>query len=240
LYSITPLVPDHGKLMHLFMVRRGDRNVLAHLHPVSVDSLDFVTGLGGMPAGQYDVYADVVHETGFPQTMVATADVPEGGGELRDPDDALFVGEPAGATFQLPDGATVEWDRPDEPLVANEDARLRFVVREPDGSVARLEPYLGMAGHSVVLRDDGSVYVHLHPSGTISAAAQQALVARQAGVDPRIVSDSAARAAHAGHVTFAGRLSFPYAFPKPGAYRVWVQVRRGDAVATAPFDAHVQ
>jgi hypothetical protein len=97
-----------------------------------------------------------------------------------------------------------------------------------------------MAGHSVVLRDDGSVYVHLHPSGTISAAAQQALMARQAGVDSRIASDSAARTAHAGHATFDGRLSFPYAFPKPGAYRVWVQVRRGGAVATAPFDAHVQ
>ena len=40
-------------------------------------------------------------------------------------------------------------------------------VRERDGRPASLEPYLGMPGHAVVAREDGSVFIHLHPMGTV-------------------------------------------------------------------------
>jgi hypothetical protein len=31
-------------------------------------------------------------------------------------------------------------------------------------------------------------------------------------------------------------VTIPYAFPKAGAYRLFVQVRRGDRILTAAFD----
>ena len=41
------------------------------------------------------------------------------------------------------------------------------------GEPARLEPYLGMISHAALRRDDGYVFTHLHPAGSISMASQQ-------------------------------------------------------------------
>ncbi len=35
-------------------------------------------------------------------------------------------------------------------------------------------------------------------------------------------------------------VSFPYGFPEPGDYKIFVQVKRGGRIETGAFDAHVQ
>jgi hypothetical protein len=149
----------------------------------------------------------------------------------------------------LQDGATMRWLRDTPALIARESVALRFVVSTPDGAPAALEPYMGMAGHAVVVRNDGSVFIHLHPLGTISMAAQMSFIMREPAdsvtgrLARRLGSDSAGAMEQHGAMAIAApsadTISFPYAFPEPGTYDVWVQVKRGGRVLTGAFTATV-
>ena len=85
---------------------------------------------------------------------------------------------------------------------------------------------MGMAAHVIVTSRDHGVFAHLHPSGSISMAALQKF------------TTGATHAGHGGEVE--GRVDVPYAFPKAGRYRMWVQVKRAGQVRTAAFDLDVQ
>jgi len=244
--SWSPLLEDHGKLMHLFLVRE-DLGAFAHLHPATTDTVAFPATLPPLPAGKYRVFADIVHESGFTHTLVNSIQIPAsagGGAAVGDPDDSWFAGPVASnGRAVLDSGVTMEWQS-GSPLVAGRPANLNFLVRNADGAPATLTPYMGMAAHAVVQRDDGSVFVHLHPNGTFSMASQMALEMRQPGdtirgtLGKRLTIAEMAAMKTAGPTT--GVVMFPYAFPKPGKYRIWVQVRRGEKIHTAAFDADVK
>lgn len=246
----SPLMPDHGKVMHMFLVREPGMDAFAHVHPVRSDSLRFQLKLpGGLPAGTYRVYADVVHESGFPQTFVEKVAVPAAPSAAAviagDADDAWRVGPgEAGTVARLDDGSTMTWERGAR-LAAGREATLRFRVTDPAGAPAALQPYMGMVSHAAVSRDDGSVFVHLHPAGSVSAVAQQLFAQRERGDTARTADGQLivrAPADHAMHAAGAqpGVVSFPYEFPKPGRYRVWVQVKREGRILTGAFDADVR
>ena len=74
-------------------------------------------------------------------------------------------------------------------FVANRDSSLRFAVYNSLGEMAPLRPYMGMLGHCVVRRNDGSVFAHLHPTGTISMAMEEKLNAQE---NTRPFADTAA------------------------------------------------
>lgn len=226
------LLPDHGKLMHMFLVREEGLDAFAHLHPVarSPQALDFDATLPPLPAGRYRVYGDIVHESGYAQTLVSTVDLPAAEPTMAsDPDDSWIVAEPAAGarTAALPDGTRIVWADSARPIVAGEEQVLDLTVTETTGAVAAVEPYMGMAAHVIVASHDHTVLAHLHPSGSISMAALQRFTGT--GTDPH--------AGHAGEVE--GRVAVPYAFPKAGRYRVWVQVKRAGQVHTGAFDVDV-
>ena len=114
-------------------------------------------------------------------------------------------------------------------MLAGEEREWRFVARGPDGAPAEIEPYMGMTGHIAVARIEGGVFAHLHPSGSISMAALQ----KFAGM-----LDS--HASHPAQESASHVLTTPYAFPRPGRYRLWVQMKRAGQVTTGAFDVNVE
>jgi len=198
-------VPDHGHAVHMFLVGR-DR--LAHLHPERNELMLFEQTLPSLPAGRYQLFVDVVYGDGFPFTGTAAIDLPELACPPPAGDDALWAGTR---------DARVTWLRPDAPLRAGVAQTLRFRV---DGDPPPA-PYMGMAGHAIVVRDDGGVFAHLHPNGSVAMPALALAGTHMALPDGSRV------------------LAFPYGFPQPGNYRIFVQFRRGGGVETAVFDARV-
>jgi hypothetical protein len=243
----APLIPDHGKMMHLFLIREPGLDAFAHIHPIQRDRRTFEVALPPLPPGTYRAYADVTHENGFAQTLVATVQLPEPAASMtstlflaQDADDSWHVdtstkrlesADPSSqqrATCALASGCTMVWEK-DAPLRENREAPLRFKVLEATGRPVVLQPYMGMLGHAAIRRDDGTVFAHLHPVGTISMASQE-FFTQGAPMD------------HSQHLAANGTeegVSFPYEFPKPGRYRIWVQVKSSDRVMTGVFDAEV-
>ena len=244
----SPLIPDHGKLMHMFLVREPELDAFAHVHPVRADSATFRLVLPPLPEGTYRLYADVVHESGFPQTFVNRVVLPPpASAEVSaavDTDDSWRIDAgTAGTAAPLEDGSVMTWER-EGALAAGRETTLRFRVTDPAGAAARLEPYMGMMSHAAVAKEDGAVFVHLHPSGSASMVAQQLFAQRVAGDTVRgedgglILRESVDHSQH-GPAAEPGVVSFPYEFPQPGRYRVWVQVKRDGRVLTGAFVAEV-
>ncbi len=114
---------------------------------------------------------------------------------------------------------------------------FRFRVTGSDGQPAGdLEPYMGMAAHAEFVRSDGSVFAHVHPSGS---AAMAAMELAQASAPGGSTGMEMSRMAMPGD-RVDPEISFPYGFPKPGLYRVFVQVKRAGKIETGVFDANVE
>ena len=273
------LVPDHGKLMHMFLIREPELDVFAHLHPLRLDGRTFALEVPRLPSGNYQLYGDVTFENGMNQTLVARVALPEplGGlvdmlapatnlnGEVvcgfvsndltnstqlaRDGDDSWHVERRSkfrapsplghGLAARLMGGHSLVLENASE-VSRGRDSSLRLAAFAPDGNEAPLQPYMGMSGHAAVRRSDGSVFAHLHPSGSFSMASQEAFRRRISadtpapGNDPRAIASSVMETNSSNHV------SFPYQFPKPGPYRIWVQVRIAGRVLTGVYDLDIK
>jgi hypothetical protein len=245
---------DHGKVMHLYAIREPQMDAVYHLHPDLAGTGDFRLNLPNMPPGEYRLYGDVVHANGFPETLVTTIDVPAGlPGRPLAADDA--VGAPApldhgllGARYRLPDGYTMVWDKP-ATLSASTAYAFHFALLDPEGRPAsHMRPYLGMAGHAAFLKTDGTVFAHVHPEG--SAAMAALMLANNGGATMATPGSNpltgdmggamAGMAMPADADLGSNAVEFPYGFPTPGRYRIFVQMKHDSIVETGTFDAVVK
>lgn len=329
--SLSYLVPDHGKLIHLYLMRIPAMDVIAHLHPLRMDSATFKTNLPPLPQGKYLAFADIVYNTGFAETLKDEFTIDHDLGDTShkmDPDDAyafvqpmdekgkvagtnntgparndvranrnaIICGKPGadgkpGTGVKMKDGSSMVMEEaPDGSFESGALVALHFDVYDENNQPARLTPYMGMMGHAAIVRDDGSVFVHIHPVGTYSMAAQENLLGRMGkntgryqapdrvafrdSIDREVTAlrgmsesmrntilmkqmnmpagDSAGMTPMKGMPGMGGttgmkgeaaannEISFPYTFPQPGLYRIWVQVKRNGQILTAAFDRNVR
>ena len=220
---LDDFVNDHGHPMHLFIVSPAlDR--LWHLHPSERGKSAFTQRLPAMPDGSYQVFADLVHATGVPETVIGqikTNDLQTFALPLSDDDSGWSADQPSTTT-------RISWLRDNTPLVPKRLTMFTFQVDDENGQPAKdLELYMGMPGHAVFVRTDLKVFAHVHPSGSA----------------PMVTIEMAMpeNERHAGHLTSPpSTVTFPYGFPEPGQYRIFVQVKRAGAIVTGAFDADVK
>jgi hypothetical protein len=247
LYS---LVPDHGKLVHLFLIGEGPDAAMAHLHPVRETPTRYRAALPPLPAGGYRVYTDVTHELGLAETatnrLVLESPVPSVAGAATDPDDSWHpAGRFGGSVVECGPDLFMEMKasgqpRPGVPVV------LQASLRNKAGEPVVLEPYLRMLGHAMICREDGSVFAHVHPAGTLSMAAARGFARKSGGEEAARATDALCGdlevmpAPEAAALSRRGTVGFPYVFPEPGHYRIWVQVRVRGSIVTGAFRVPVE
>jgi hypothetical protein len=233
------LVADHGHLMHLYAIRLPEFDRVLHLHPDLQTPGMFERDLPPLPAGRYRLFGDFVHQTGLAETAVTEIAVPDIAGKPLAGDDATrelppLSHAPAANAVELEDGTTLTFG-PSEPPVAGRVCLLSFRFGSVGSSEpAALEPYLGMLGHLAVFAHDGSVFSHVHPSGTVPMAALA--VARSA---TRVTECAPPGTEPAARSLVAEAVTFPYQFPHAGGYRLVVQIKRAGRVLTGAFDVQV-
>jgi hypothetical protein len=229
--EMNDLVPDHGHIMHLFLVRMPDMKSFWHLHPEPSAEAQFADKLPSLPAGHYQIYADIVHATGFPETQISEIDLPAINGEPLHGDDSGSADLAASdQTAQLSDGYRMVWERSSPTIKVNEPTWFRFRIEDKTGKPAQLEDYMGMAGHAAFISTDSKVFAHVHPAGSVSMAAVS------------LAEGSAQTQEMSGmtHGPANGEVSFPYGLPQPGDYRIFVQVKHAGHVETGEFAVHAE
>lgn len=218
---LDDFVADHGHLMHLFVVSPSlDR--LWHLHPEQLRVAAFSQRLPDMPAGRYELFADLIHATGVSETVTGTFDATHASG-------TPLAGDDSGWSAADTNDTKIVWVRDNAtPLVPRRLTTFTFRVEDANGQPAHdLELYMGMPGHAVFIKRDRSVFAHVHPSGSAPMAA----------IDLAMPGHDV----HAQHQAVTpSTVTFPYGFPEPGQYRIFVQIKRAGAIVTGAFDADVQ
>lgn len=203
----------HDMPFHLFVLSQ-DLESFEHIHPTKQPDGSFIIETTLPKPGYFKIFSDFFPAGGTPQVIqrsLATAGY--GGdlsaGEAKLTPDRELVKAVAGLRCEL------KFD-PAEP-VAGKPAVLKYnLTDERTGRpVTDLEPYLGALGHTLILSEDASDYLHSHPV--------------------EMVAEGVAR----DKVTGGPEVAFDTFFPRPGHYRIWSQFQRRGRVITVSFTVFV-
>src|SRR5262249_56169417 len=99
-----------------------------------------------------------------------------------------------------------------------------------------LTPYMGMAAHAVIVRNDLTVFAHVHPSGSVPMASLMMVSGDKAGAPMPPMSTMPGMTVNAAQrQNVSSHISVPYSFPNPPLYRIFLQFSCADQVYTHTF-----
>ena len=200
----------HEKLFHLFVISHDFSN-FEHLHPMLQSDGSFIVEAILPSAGLYHFYCDISPVGGVAQvshqilvTSEFKADAALLKAKLKSEDQ--YSKTVSGINFTL-DFA------PSSP-VAGERSALRYKLTDAVTGelISDLQPFLGAWGHTIIVSEDASNYLHSHPV--------EAAKTLMPGQSPTTIF-------------------FETFFPKPGKYRIWSQFKRREQIVTVSFDVTV-
>ena len=225
--AVTKFVPVHEKQYHLFVISQ-DMTHFEHIHPEMRPDGTWTIDVALPRAGYYKLLSDFLPEGGAPQFAARPLVTAGYAGDLMGDRARL---EPDRSLSKQVDGitATVAYDPPT--FEAGLYGHLNFHLTDTvtGRPIIDLQTYLGAFGHTLIMSEDMTDYVHSHPLDILAMADDDA-------VEPRFLIPPGAdleKLRGGPDVTFEGLM------PKPGRYRAWTQFRRNDTIHTFVFTFEV-
>ena len=204
----------HDMPFHLFVVSQ-DLNYFAHIHPSEQTDGRFTIETMVPKAGSYIIYCDVFPVGGMPQVAHLSLITAGFDGDLFSSQAQL---EPDTTLTKTTAGVRFELTLNPAELIGGKPATLKYhLTDEKTGEpVGDLQPYLGAWGHTLILSEDASDYIHSHPTEMIPDGVDRTKI--YGGPD----------------------VSFDAFIPRPGRYRVWSQFQRQGKLITVSFTIRVR
>jgi len=204
----------HDKLFHLFIVSQ-DLSEFQHIHPTFEPDGSFTIETVLPFAGNYKIYSDFYPGEGAPQVSqqnITTA------GYTRDLVAAKPRITPDESLTKVVDSLKIDLTLEPSKIIAGQPITLKYHLTDAKTGepIRDLVPYLGAWGHSLILSEDQSDYVHSHPEEVV----------------PETVDRSKLRGGP--DATFNAFL------PRPANYRIWTQFQRGETLTTVSFTVRAE
>jgi hypothetical protein len=210
----------HDMPFHLFVVSQ-DFEEFQHIHPDKQADGSFTIETKLPKAGYYKIFCDFFPAGGTPQVTHHSLVTAGYKGDLMASLAKLTPDKPVGGKLvKTVEGTRFELNfEPAEPF-SGKSAELRYhLTDEKTGEpVTDLKPYLGAWGHTLILSEDATDYLHSHPTEMI---------------DEELTIEERDKLPGKADVVFD---TF---FPHPGNYRLWSQFQRREKIITVSFTVYI-
>lgn len=211
---VKSYVLNHEKFFHLFVVSH-DLSIYQHLHPALQPDGSFLLDATFPRPGSYKLHGDFFPSGGTLQTFhIDMSSTGDAGTTIP----AEFTLKPDPTFVKTIDGLTarLEFSGGSAPAIGVL-LPLKYILTDARTGrpVNDLQPYLGAWGHTLILNEDQSEYLHSHPKVAVPEGPKSKTL--RGGPE----------------------IEFLTMFPTSGNYRIWTQFQRAGRVITVEFTVKV-